>query len=341
MGDVKTDDVVRLAKMYFGRLPASPKPEPICTVEPPQTAERTVVLKETSQPFYIEGFHRPSTYDPDDAVYDAISDLMTSGRTSRLYRSLVRDRKIAADAAGFSGFPGDKYPNLFAFYAVPTPGHTPEEMKTAIREEIEKLKTTDVTPEELKMVKTRAKANLIRKLADNEGLSYRLAIAQTRFGDWREVFRRVDAIDKVTAADIRRVANATFVESNRTVGIIESTQMATTPRGRSEMNPTTSLVCIILALFLTISAGAQVKDWKEIQNPPLREFNIPEAKRIELSNGAVVFLQEDHELPLIQGTIFIRGGSREETAQKIGLVKIYGEVWRTGGTKDENRRRAR
>lgn len=231
VGDVKTDEVVRLAKTYFGRLPARPKPEPIRTVEPPQTAERTVVLKETSQPFYLEGYHRPSTYDPDDAAYDAISDLMTSGRTSRLFRSLVRDRKIAADAAGFSGFPGDKYPNLFAFYAVPTPGHTPEEIRTAIHEEIEKLKTADVPPEELKMVKTRSKANLIRGLANNMGLAIRLAISQTRFGDWRELFRRVDAIDKVTAADIRRVANATFVESNRTVGIIESTQMATAPQG--------------------------------------------------------------------------------------------------------------
>ena len=231
VGDVKSDDVIRLARTYFGRLPKSPKPEPLRTTEPPQTAERTIVLKETAQPFYLEGFHRPSTYDPDDAVFDAISDLLTSGRTSRLYRSLVRDKKIAAEAAGFSGFPGDKYPNLFAFYAVPIPGHTPEEMKMAIREEIEKLKTTDVTDDELKMVKTRAKANLIRGLASNQGLAFRLAIAQTRFGDWRQVFRRVEAIDKVTAADIRRIANATFVESNRTVGIIESTKMATAPDG--------------------------------------------------------------------------------------------------------------
>lgn len=93
------------------------------------------------------------------------------------------------------------------------------------------------------------------------------------------------------------------------------------------------LLAAVLILTFTISAVAQVNDWKEIQNPPLREFQIPEAKRIELPNGAVVFLQEDHELPLIDGSIVIRGGSREEPAQKIGLVEIYGEVWRTGGTK--------
>jgi len=68
-------------------------------------------------------------------------------------------------------------------------------------------------------------------LRTTRGLAIQLATAQNRFGDWREVFRQVDAIDKVTAADVRRVANATFVESNRTVGIVESTKMATAPAG--------------------------------------------------------------------------------------------------------------
>jgi predicted Zn-dependent peptidase len=151
-----------------------------------------------------------------------ISDLLSEGRTSRLYRSLVRDKKIAAAAAGFSGFPGTKYPSLFAFFALPVPPHTPQELATAIHEEIDRLKTQDVSDAELAMVKTREKANLIRGLADNEGLAEQLAFFQTNYGDWRELFRSVDRIDKVTKADIRRVANKVFVESNRTVAMIES-----------------------------------------------------------------------------------------------------------------------
>jgi predicted Zn-dependent peptidase len=72
------------------------------------------------------------------------------------------------------------------------------------------------------MVKTRAKADLIRGLADNEGLAGQLAVNQLRFGDWRELFRSVERIDKVTKADIRRVANKAFVERNRTVAMIEN-----------------------------------------------------------------------------------------------------------------------
>jgi len=234
VGDVKASEVMPMIEKYFGRLPAGPKPEPLRTVEPPQNAERIVILHETSQPIFIEGYHKPSARDKDDAVYDALQDLMSNGRTSRLYRSLVRDKKIAAQTGGFNGFPGSKYPNMFVFFAISTPGHTPEENRDAIHAEVERLRNEDITDEELQMVKTRAKADLLRRLGDNQGLAFQLGTTQSLFGDWRQLFRHVDEIDKVSKADIRRVANATFVASNRTVGMIESTQLATAPAAGKE-----------------------------------------------------------------------------------------------------------
>ena len=234
VGDVKASETIPLVEKYFGRLPTKPTPDTRTTDEPPQNAERRVILRQSAQPFYIEGYHRPDLHDPDDAVYDAISDLMSNGRTSRLYRALVRDKKISAFAAGFSGLPGSKYPHLFSFYAVPVPGHTPQELGDAIHAEIERVKKEDITDEELKMIKTRAKANLIRGLADNEGLAHQLALFQARFGDWRELFRNVDRIDKVSKADIRRVANKTFVETNRTVGISETVKPAAAAQGGAQ-----------------------------------------------------------------------------------------------------------
>ena len=234
VGDVKASEVLPLVEEYFGRLPAGNKPEPLRTVEPPQNAEREVTLREATQPWFIEGYHKPDARDADEAVYDSIQDLMSNGRVSRLYRALVRDKKIAAFAGGFNDFPGPKYPNLFVFYAVPAPGHTPDEIGQAVRAEIERLKNQDISDEELKMVTTRAKADLIRQLASNEGLAQQLATMQALFGDWRELFKQVANLDKVTKADIRRVANKTFVASNRTVGKIESTQLA----GRSTQEAT-------------------------------------------------------------------------------------------------------
>ncbi|MGH9493487.1 MAG: M16 family metallopeptidase [Candidatus Sulfotelmatobacter sp.] len=222
VGDLKPAQAMPVLEKYFGRLPTRPHPDEITTTEPPQNSERRVLLTERSQPIYIEGYHRPDYRSKDDAVFDAISDLMSEGRTSRLYRSLVRDKKIASFSEGLTGYPGVKYPHLFAFIAVPLPGHKPQEMGDAIHAEIERLKKEDISDEELKMIRTRSKANLIRGLADNEGLASQLATYQTRYGDWRELFRSVDRIDQVSKADIRRIANEVFVETNRTVGILQT-----------------------------------------------------------------------------------------------------------------------
>jgi predicted Zn-dependent peptidase len=222
VGDVKAAEAMPMLEKYFSRVPGGAKPEEMTTVEPKQFAEKTVVIHDESQPVYMEGYHRPDYRDPDDAVYDAIGDILSNGRVSRLYRSLVRDQQIAAGAEGASPFPGDKYPNLFVFIAAPLPGHSPQEMRDAIHKEIEKLKTADVTDEELAMYKTRTRADLLRGLADNQGLANDLAEYQTRYGDWRELFLQLDRVDKVTKADIRRVANQVFVASNRTEAWIET-----------------------------------------------------------------------------------------------------------------------
>jgi zinc protease len=108
--------------------------------------------------------------------------------------------------------------------------------------------------------------------------------------------------------------------------------------------------CALCAILLPLLASAQVADsrpdshsaqgtsiaptsWKQIPVPPLRQFNPQEPRRVELPNGMVIFLQEDHELPLIDGVIRVRGGGRDEPAEKAGQTELYGEVWRSGGTK--------
>jgi predicted Zn-dependent peptidase len=226
VGDVKASEALPIVEKYFGRLPSREQPDERTTTEPPQNSERRVVLYDRAQPLYLEGYHRPDYRNPDDAVYDAIADLMSNGRTSRLYRALVRDKKIASFSAGFSGLPGSKYPHLFAFYAVPLPGHTNQEMADGIHVEIDRLKKEDISDDELKMIKTRAKATLLRGLDDNSGLASNLAVFQARYGDWRELFKQVENLDKVSKADIRRVANQTFVAINRTVGTIETSAPA-------------------------------------------------------------------------------------------------------------------
>ena len=241
VGDIDVEKTFAVIDLYFGRLPAGSKPPDLRTVEPKQTAERTVTIREHGgQPWYVEAYHRPAYNHPDDAVYDAIADIMSNGRVSRLDRSLVRDQQIALFAGGQSGFPGNKYPHLFLFFAVPNRGKSNAVLAQAFHAEIDKMRNQDVTDDELKMFKTRARAAILRSLADNAGLASELATYQMRYGDWRELFKQLDRIEKVSKADIRRVANQTFIASNRTVGQIDTVASAPLPdAGQGQQNQET------------------------------------------------------------------------------------------------------
>lgn len=94
---------------------------------------------------------------------------------------------------------------------------------------------------------------------------------------------------------------------------------------------------ICAGAFLTLPASAQqAKPWEQIPVPALHEFHPHQPTRIELKNGIVIFLQEDHELPFVSGSVMIPGGSHDEPAAKIGLVDLYAQTWRTSGTPRQN-----
>ena len=218
VGDVNPAEVKKMATAYFGRYAAKPKPQQKLPVESKQTQQREFTLSLPSQPWYLEGYHRPNLNHPDNAVYDIITGLLSDGRTSRLYKSLVEKQQLALAAQGFSGFPGDKYPNLMLFYALTAPGHTVDEVATALREQIEALKTQPVSAQELERVKTNARAGLLRSLDSNMGMAQQLLEYEVKTGSWKNLFAQLAKIEAVTAQDVMRVAKETFVSENRTVG---------------------------------------------------------------------------------------------------------------------------
>jgi predicted Zn-dependent peptidase len=224
VGDVNPNQVKKLAQIYFGRFPKKPKATASIPAEPPQTQTREVTLQLPSQPWYLEGYHRPSVTDRDNAVYDIIASLLSDGRTSRLYKSLVEQQRVALNAQGSSGFPGDKYPNLMLFYALTAPGRTVDELAVALRQQIDKLKTESVTTTELQRVKTQARAGLLRSLDSNMGMAKQLLEYEVKTGSWRNLFKQLDDIASVTPADIQRVAQDRFTPENRTIGKLLSKQ---------------------------------------------------------------------------------------------------------------------
>jgi predicted Zn-dependent peptidase len=223
-GDVDPAQIQQLAQVYFGRYQAQPEPPKLTAVEPNQSQQREVTLALPSQPIYLEGYHAPQLSHPDRPIYDVISTLMSQGRTSRLYKSLVEQKQVALSAQGFSGFPGDKYPNLMLFYALTAPNASVDDVAQALETEINRLKTEPVSQQELDRAKNQLRASVLRNLDSNMGMAQLLAEYEVKTGDWQNLFKQLDAIEAVAPADIQRIAKTTFTPENRTIGRLLSKQ---------------------------------------------------------------------------------------------------------------------
>ncbi len=239
VGDINPQEVIQLIESTFGRIPASPPAPAVVTVEPPQRGERRVEIEFDAQPSVAIGYHKPGIGHPDDYVFDVIDAVLSDGVTSRLYKTLVQDKRIAASINSDTNYPGVRAPNLFVIGATPIAPHTTAEVEAAIYEELERLKTEPVSAKELDKVLNNLDADLVRGLRTNGGLASQLALYQTLAGDWRYALKARDKIAAVTPADIQRVATQYLTKTNRTVATLvkKSTGKAGSMKVASEVRP--------------------------------------------------------------------------------------------------------
>ena len=220
VGDVNPAEAKRLAREYFGPMPAGPPPPLLTTKEPPQPGEKEARVASPSQPVVILGYKRPDQYSKDDPVFDVISGLLSGGRTGILYKELVRDKRLSLAAQAADTFPGGKYPNLFVFFLAPALGHSVEDNEKAFYDVLDRFKSQPPDPEALARVKTKTRASLIRQLDSNPGIASLVSSYYADYGDWRKLFTSIADIDKVTAQDVQRVAREYFVKESRTVAYL-------------------------------------------------------------------------------------------------------------------------
>jgi predicted Zn-dependent peptidase len=233
-GDVKPPEARRLADKYFSQLPSRPLPPLVTTVEPAQEGPKRVDVQSPSQPLIFIGYKRTDQYDKDDPVFDVIATILASGRTGVLYKDMVRDKKLSLEAICAPTFPGGRYPNLFLFFLVPALGKTIEENEKEFYDVIEHFASEKVDEVTLARVKTKARAGLIRQLDSNSGLASLLTTFQVGFGDWRRMFTALDDVNKVTAADVQRVARKYLVPEGRTVAVTVQPKVQKTSQGAAQ-----------------------------------------------------------------------------------------------------------
>lgn len=220
VGDIDPAATIRLVQKYFGSIPAQPRPPGVVTVEPEQDGERRVEVEYDAEPAVLIGYHRPAFVSPDDPVFDVIDSLLSDGRSSRLYKALVKEKQLAVSVGTSADVPGVRYPNLFVIQAIPRAPHTAGEVESAVYTELDRLKNEPVEARELQKVLNNLDAALLRTLDSNSGLASELSSAQALAGTWRYVLENRRRIANVKAEDVMRVARQYFVKGNRVVATL-------------------------------------------------------------------------------------------------------------------------
>jgi len=223
VGDVDADQIVDWAERYMSPIARGEEPPLVLAVEPPQRGERRVEVVWDAEPALRMGWHVPSALSDEAPALAMASALLTGGRTSRLYRRLILDDRLATAVVSSLG-PGDRFPQLFQIDATPRAPHGPVEVEAAIYEEIRRLTTDGPEETDLQRVRNQIEAGKVRRLQSNMGLALQLAESEALHGDWRETFRNSDKLRRVTAEDVREVLARYFTRENRTVATLHRAQ---------------------------------------------------------------------------------------------------------------------
>jgi len=218
-GDFETKTLLPLIEKYFGPIPPGPAVPKVGAVEPRQVGERRIIVKQQAElPAIFAGYHAPDIKHADSFALEVLQGILSSGKSSRLYKALVYEKQLALYAGGdYDNVAND--PKLFYVYAGVMPGKTTDEVEQALYAEIEKLKETPVADDELQKAKNQIEASFIM---GQDSIFYQ-AMLLGQFetvANWRLLEGYVENIRAVTKEDVMRVAKQYFSEDNRTVGIL-------------------------------------------------------------------------------------------------------------------------
>jgi zinc protease len=220
-GNIKYDEIKRLAEKYLEPIPAQPAPKPVHLIESPQTGERRItVKKEVASPYLDISYQVPEAKHPDYYALDILSSILTSGNSSRLYSALVDQQQLASGV--FTNFGPTFNPSLFGIMATVSKGKDVAELEKAIYVEIEKIKKEGITEKELQKVKNQKLIEFYNRLETINEKSNTIGTYEVYFGDFKKMFDAPTLYNQVSIEDIKKVANLYFKKSARTVGVLRA-----------------------------------------------------------------------------------------------------------------------
>lgn len=220
-GDFEPARARALIAKYYGKIKRGPKPVLPSMNEPPQTMERRVVYTDKLAPLpsYVAGYHIPSGNDKDSSALDVLASILSGGKSSRLWQSLVEKQQVCTSVRAGAG--AGRGPDLFSFRMAFAPGQSVEKAEKALYAEIQRLQKTGVTAEEIQTARTQALQSSIEGRRTSLGRAQAIAISAVVYGDPNRINTELARSYAVTAADVKRVARKYLVSSNRTVVIAQ------------------------------------------------------------------------------------------------------------------------
>ena len=219
VGKQNPEETYKIIKKYFENLKPRPEPGEIKVIEPEQPGEKRINVYFKSRPSVIMGWKKPTAPSRHDYAFDIISSALGSGRSSRLYKSLVLEKKIASTVYAWNGAPGSRYTNMFMVYAAPVDGVSAETLEKEIYSQMQIFRN-EVNTAEIDKVKNLAKSSFIFMLDNNDGIAGQLSYFQTVFRDWRYIADYLGNLNKVSIDEIKDSFDRYINDRNRTVGIL-------------------------------------------------------------------------------------------------------------------------
>ena len=215
VGDLDPAEVIRIAERYFGTIPPQPVPPELLLHEPPQTGERQVRVEFPAEPQLMLLYRAPAAGHPDMYPLWVLGSLLGDGRSSRLYKRLVEERRLVTSVSVGPWFL--RHAGLLLIQATPRAPHTLEEVEAAIGEELARSATEPPSPRELEKVRNQIEVEAVSSLASNAGLASRLGDSWATLGDWRLSLEEPRRVQAVTAEDVQTVAKTYLLRQQRTV----------------------------------------------------------------------------------------------------------------------------
>ncbi len=219
VGDFNADQVLKQISEAFGAIKNGPKPAPMTEVEPAQKGERRVELRHAANlPAFEEAYHVPNLASPDAFALEIASEVLSDGKSSRLYKKLVVEKRMVVEVgAGYDMTSFD--PNLFIVSAQMRPGVKTDDTIAEADKEVAALRDKPVGAEELQKAKNLEQAEFVFSQDSILQEAMMLGVYEM-LGSYKMVDQYLSNIDKVSAADVQRVARKYLVETNRTLGVL-------------------------------------------------------------------------------------------------------------------------